>query len=72
MVANVIVYLDDNELEFMDAAIRCGYIVSEDDSGEANFHFDLLDSSGYHHLGELIRDVAGIFQISQDNVLVSA
>lgn len=71
MIANVTVYLDDNRLECMDAAIRCGYIVAEDESGEETFHHDLLDSSGYWSLHDLVNEVAAILRVNRGAVLVA-
>lgn len=71
MTTNVRVYLDENSLEFCDEAIRCGFIVSEDETGREDIHHDLIDSRGYRHLTELLRDVAAIFGISPDLIMVA-
>ncbi len=72
MITNVTVFVDDNELEFMDGAIRCGYIVAEDENGAETFHHDLLDNSGFPTIKELVDEVTGILNVDRDVVLVAA
>ncbi|MFC1523220.1 hypothetical protein ACFL6N_00375 [Thermodesulfobacteriota bacterium] len=72
MIRNVWVFLDDNELEFMDGAFRCGYIVSEDEQGETIFHQNLLDNSGYLSVNDIVDEVTGLLQIRRENVTVCA
>lgn len=71
MIRNITVYLDSQQQEF-DESIRCGFIVAEDDKGEETFHTDVLDSSEYHGVQELIDDIVGIFKIRRQRVLVAA
>ncbi len=71
MVKNVTVYLDNSQLEF-EECVRCGFIVSENEEGDEMFHNDLIDSSEYHDLGDLIDDIVGIFSVPRDSVLVTA
>lgn len=71
MVRNITVYLDSQQQEFYDS-IRCGFIVAEDERGEESFHNDLLDSSEYHGIQELIDDIVGIFDVKRSRVLVAA
>ena len=72
MIANVLVYLDENEFEYMDGTIRCGHIVVEDDSGRETMRQDLFDSAGYRTVSDLVDDVAGILRVHRDSVLVAA
>ena len=72
MIRNVMVFLDDNELEFMDGTIRCGYIISQDENGEESYHFDLLDDSGYLSVTELVDEITGILQVDREAVMVAA
>ncbi len=71
MVRNITVYLDSQQQEFYDS-IRCGFIVAEDERGEESFHNNLLDSSEYHGIQELIDDIVGIFDVKRSRVLVAA
>ena len=71
MFRNITVYLDSQQQGFHDS-IRCGFIVAEDEKGEETFHNDLLDSSEYHGVQELIDDIVGIFEIPRQRVLVAA
>lgn len=70
MLRNITVYLDNQQQEFHNS-IRCGFIVAEDEKGEETFHNDLLDSSEYHGVQELIDDIVGIFEIPRQRVLVA-
>lgn len=72
MITTVTVFLDDNELEFMDGAVRCGYIVAQDEQGREIFYQDLLDNSGYPTTRELVDEVAGLLQVRREEVLVAA
>ena len=60
MVRSITVYLDDNQQELRES-FRCGFIVAENESGEETFYNDLIDSSEYHSIGDLINDIVGIF-----------
>jgi hypothetical protein len=71
MVTNITVYLDNTPSEFMDT-LRCGFIVAEDEAGEETFHNNLLDSSDYYSVKELIDDIVGIFKIHRDAVLIAS
>ncbi len=71
MFRNITVYLDNQQQEFHES-IRCGFIVAEDDKGEETFHNDLLDSSEYQGVQELIDDIVGIFDIQRQRVLVTS
>jgi|GEM_PF-7072516 len=71
MVTNITVYLDNTPSEFMDT-LRCNFIVSEDDAGEETFHNNLLDSSDYYSVKELIDDIVGIFKVHRDAILVAS
>jgi len=71
MVKDVTVYLDDNELEFTDNEIRCGFIVSRDNNGEETLHHDLLDNKGYYNVRDLVGEVAGLFRVRREVVLVN-
>lgn len=71
MINTVRVYLEDNVCEYTAGTIQCGFIVSEDETGKENIHHALLDNSGYNSLKELIRDIAAIFQISTELVVVA-
>ena len=70
MVKNITVYLDTDQLEF-ENSVRCGFIVSENEEGEETFHNDLIDSSEYHSLKDLVDDIIGIFRVPRDIVLVA-
>lgn len=70
MVKNITVYLDNEQLEFTNS-VRCGFIVSENDQGEESFYNDLIDSSEYHSIQELIDDIVGIFKVQRSAVLVA-
>ncbi len=72
MITNVTVFLDDNQLEYMDGAVRCGYIVAQDEQGRETFYQDLLDNSGYPTTRELVDEVAGLLQVRREEVLVAA
>ncbi|MBU0728739.1 MAG: hypothetical protein KKE17_09215 [Proteobacteria bacterium] len=72
MIANVTVFLDDNELEFMDGTLRCGYVVAEDENGEETYHHDLLDNSGYLSVNDIVHDVSGILNVDREMVLIAA
>ncbi len=71
MIKNIIVYLDNEQLEF-NSSVRCGFIVSEDEQGEETFHNDLIDSTEYYTIGELIDDIVGIFKVHRTSVLVAS
>ncbi|MBU0681722.1 MAG: hypothetical protein KKD73_09890 [Proteobacteria bacterium] len=71
MFRNITVYLDNQQQEFHES-IRCGFIVAEDDKGEETFHNDLLDSSEYPGIQELIDDIVGIFDIQRQRVLITS
>ncbi|PLX50679.1 MAG: hypothetical protein C0613_03360 [Desulfobulbaceae bacterium] len=71
MIRNITVYLDTQQSHFHES-IRCGFIVAEDDRGEETFHNDVLDSSEYHAIGELVDDIVGIFKVQRRRVLVAA
>ncbi len=71
MIKNITVYLDNTASDFMDT-LRCGFIVSEDETGEETFHNNLLDSSDYYSIKELIDDIVGIFKIHRDAILVAS
>lgn len=68
----VTVYLDDNELECMDGAVRCGLVVWEDEEGEERVEQGLMDNSGFWSIAELVSEVAGILRVRPDAVLVAA
>ncbi len=70
MVKNITVYLDTDQLEF-ENSVRCGFIVSENDEGEETFHNDLIDSSEYHDLNDLVNEITGIFSVPREVVLVT-
>ncbi len=70
MIRNITVYLDNNQPELMES-LRCGFIVAENEDGEETFHNDLIDSSEYHSLQDLVNDIAGIFRVHRETVLVS-
>ena len=70
-VKNITVYLDNEQQKFMDS-IRCGFIVAENENGEETFHNDIIDSSEYPNMHELINDIAGVFNVRRDVVLVAA
>ncbi len=70
MVRNITVYLDNQQQEFYDS-IRCGFIVAEDEKGEESFHNDLLDSSEYHGIQDLVDDIVGIFKVKRNRVFVT-
>ena len=71
MIRNITVYLDNQQQEFHNS-IRCGFIVSEDERGEETFHTDLLDSSEYHGVQELVDDIVGLFDVRRNRVFVTA
>lgn len=71
MVKNITVYLD-NTLPECRNTLRCDFIVSEDETGKETFHNDLIDSSDYYSIRELVDDIAGIFKIHRGAVLVAA
>ena len=70
MVKNITVYLDNEKLEFVDR-VRCGFIVTENEDGNENFHNDLIDQSEYRSIKELVDEIVGIFHISKNNILVA-
>ena len=70
MVKNITVYLDNDQRKFNDS-VRCGFIVSEDEQGEESFYNDLIDSSEYHSIKELIDDIVGIFKVQRSSVLIA-
>lgn len=72
MIRQVTVYLDDNELETMDGAFRCGPVVCENLGGGEEVHNALLDNRGYWNLGELRAEVAALFRVPAEMVLLSA
>lgn len=71
MVKNITVYLDNDQLEFMDR-VRCGFIVAEGEDGRETFHHDLIDHSEYPSIKDLVDDIVGIFHVHKDSVLVAA
>ena len=71
MIKNITVYVDNSQSEFMDT-LRCGFIVSEDESGKETFYNNLLDSSDYYSIKELVDDIVGIFKIHRGAVLVAS
>jgi len=71
MVRNVTVYLDDNELETNDGAMRCASIAYENTEGKEEIRNDLVDSSGFWNMDDLIREVAGVLQVRPDAVMIS-
>ena len=70
-VKNITVYLDNEQQKFMDSD-RCGFIVPENENGEETFRNDIIDSSEYPSLHELINDIAGFFNVCRDVVMVAA
>jgi hypothetical protein len=70
MVKNITVYLDNDQLEFMDR-VRCGFIVAEEEDGRETFHHDLIDHSEYPSIKDLVNDIVGIFNVHKDSVLVA-
>ena len=71
MTKNIVVYLDSDQFEF-NTSLRCGFIVSEDEKGKETFHNDLIDSSEYYSINELVDDIVGIFKVRRDAVLVAS
>lgn len=71
MIRNITVYLDNEQQKFIDT-IRCGFIVTENEAGEETFHNDLIDSSEYVSIKELVDDIVGIFQVRRRDVLIAA
>ena len=71
MINTVRVYLEDNFCEYTEDVIKCGFIVSEDDTGKEDIHSDLVDSSGYSSLKELTQDIASIFNVSTELIVVA-
>lgn len=72
MITNVTVYLDENRLEFMDGALRCGAIVAEDENGEETFFHNLVDNAGYRSTRELIGEIVALLGIRPESVLLAA
>lgn len=72
MITNVTVYLDDNQLEFMDGALRCGTVVAEHENGEETFFHNLLDNAGYRSARELISEIVAILGIRPESVFLAA
>ncbi|MCK5341364.1 MAG: hypothetical protein KAJ60_09835 [Desulfobulbaceae bacterium] len=70
MVRNITVYLDCEQAELKER-VKCGFIVAQDEAGEETFHNDLIDSSEYHSLQDLVNDIAGIFRVHRETVFVS-
>ncbi len=71
MVKNVRVYLDNEQREYMNK-VRCGFIVAEDEKGEETFHTNLIDSSEYDSVQDLLDDIVGIFKVRRETILVTA
>ena len=71
MIKNITVYIDNSHSEFMDT-LRCGFIVAENETGEETFHNDLIDSSDYYSIRELVDDIVGIFNIHRNAVLIAS
>lgn len=71
MVKNITVYLDNEQLELYES-LRCGFIVAETENGDETFHNDIIDSSEYHSLKELIDDIVGVFKVGRSAVLVAS
>ena len=71
MVTYARVYLDENSHEYGDEAVRCGIIVTRDTTGKEQFHQEIIDNAGYACVQDLVRDIAGIFNISRQQVLVN-
>ncbi len=72
MVSTVVVYLAENEFEYMDGSVRCGHLVVEDENGRETLRQDLLDDAGYRSVRELVDDVVGILRVHREAVLVAA
>ena len=70
MKRSITVYLDNEQLEFMDR-VRCGFIVEENEDGRETFHHDLIDHFEYPSIKDLVDDIVGIFHVHKDNVLVA-
>lgn len=70
MIKNLLVYLDDNQLEFMDGAVRCGCLVAENDEGEETMLQNVIDSSGFSSVKELVDELLGIFNLHRSDILV--
>ena len=69
MIRNITVYLDNGTKEY--DSIRCGFIVTEDDEGEETYHNNLIDQSEYYSLQDLVSDIAGIFSVNRNDILVN-
>ena len=70
-VKNITVYLDNEQQKFKDS-VMCGFIVAESENGEETFHNDIIDSSEYQSMHELINDIAGAFNVRRDVVMVAS
>lgn len=71
MINTVRVYLEENFCEYTNDRIQCSFIVSEDECGKENIHHDLVDTSGYKSLKELVREIAAIFGVSTELIVVA-
>lgn len=70
MINAVRVYLEDNCGDYSDGTIQCGFMVSEDESGQEQIHQGLVDNAGYRSLRELVREIAAIFEVSTEMIVV--
>ena len=71
MVTHARAYLEDNQAEHEEPAVRCGIVVTRDEAGKERFHPEVIDAAGYASRQELVREIASIFNISRWQVLVN-
>ncbi len=71
MLRNITVYLDNEQQKFKDSVI-CGFIVAEFQNGEETFHSDIIDSFKCQSMHELIKDIAGAFNVRRNVVMLAS